>query len=220
MNLPSLVLLFAVLLWQLPAQEAPGSSAPAAGERIVYQKFFKGSNPEFQEITVSRSGAATYKEAADDPNPVAFKVPAAVTDAIFHHAAALGYFQRKLESGLNIAKMGEKTFRYEGQGGGSQTYNYSADPDAQKLQEYFEKIGDSQRLFLKLEYSVKFDRLGINDALVAMEDARSRQRLIGTEHFLPLLDRIVNNKRFMNIARNKADYLARYIREANGLNTQ
>jgi hypothetical protein len=215
--LAALVFAFALLL---PAQDAGSVQAPPAEDQIVYQKVFKGSTPEFQEIVVSRSGAAKYKEAPDDPNPVEFKVPAAVTDSLFQHAAALGYFQRKLESGLNIAKMGEKTLRYEGKGRGSQTYNYSLEPDAQKLQELFEKIGDSQRLFIKLEYTVKFDRLGINDALVAMEDARSRERLIGTEHFLPLLDRIVKNKRFMNIARNRADYLARYIRETHGLNAQ
>lgn len=212
--------LLVVLTALLPAQQEASAGASVAEDRIVYQKVFKGSNPEYQEIAVSRSGAALYKEAADDANPVAFKVPATVTDAIFQHAAALGFFQRKLESGLNIAKMGEKTFRYEGKGGGSQTYNYSLEPDAQKLQDYFEKIGDSQRLFIKLEYTVKFDRLGINDALVAMEDARHRERLIGTEHFLPLLDRIVKNKRFMNIARNRADMLARYIREIHGLNAQ
>ncbi|MDZ7639765.1 MAG: hypothetical protein U5J83_16185 [Bryobacterales bacterium] len=196
------------------------ATAQSAEDRIVYKKVFKGSTPEFQEIAVARSGAASYKEAEDDPNPVVFKVPAAIAGELFELAASLDHFNLKLESELAIARMGEKTFRFEGSKTGSQTYNYSLDPSAQKLQEYLEKIGDSQRLFIKLEYTARFDRLGIYDALVAMDDARARERLIGTEHFLPLLDRIVKNKRVMNIARDRADFLARYIRESNGLNAQ
>lgn len=196
------------------------ASAQAEVDRIVYQKTFKGSTPEFQEIAISRQGEGSYKEAIDDPNPVLFKVPSAILEEMFGLATSLDYFSKKLESDLPIAKMGEKVLRYEGSHKGEQAFNYSVEPSAQKLQDYFEKMGDSQRLFLRLEYSVKFDRLGINDALVAMDDARTRERLIGTEHFLPLLDRVVKNKRFMNIARNRADFLARHIRESNGLNAQ
>ncbi len=188
--------------------------AQTAGDRIVYQKVFPGSNPEFQEISIDRSGAARYKEAKDDPNPVEFKVDAPLATEIFALAESLDHFHRKLESGLAVARVGEKTFRFEGSTPGSQTYNYSVDPTALKLQDTFEKMGESQRLFIKLEYTVRFDRLGTYDALVMMDQARARGRLIGTEHFVPLLDRIVKNKRFMNIARDRADTLARYIRES------
>lgn len=193
------------------------AAAQKAEDRIIYQKVFAGSSPEYQEIVIDRTGAAQYKEAKDDPNPVVFKASAAVTTEIFKLAESLDYFNRKLESDLAIARVGEKTFRFEGSKAGSQTYNYSVDPSAQKLQEYFEKMAESQRLFIKLEYTVRFDRLGIYDALLLMDQARERDRLIGTEHFIPLLDRIVKNKRFMNIARNRADILARHIRESNGV---
>lgn len=195
------------------------ASAQKAEDRIVYQKVFAGSNPEFQEIFVDRSGAAEYKEAKDDPNPVVFTVNDAITSELFQLAESLDYFNRKLESGLAIARVGDKTFRFEGSKTGSQTYNYSIDPLAQKLQEYFEKMGESQRLFIKLEYTVRFDRLGVYDALVMMDEARVRGRLVGTEHFLPLLDRIVKNKRLMNIARDRADTLARFVRQSNGVAT-
>lgn len=193
------------------------AAAQKAEDRIIYQKVFAGSSPEYQEIVIDRTGTAHYKEAKDEPNPVGFKASAAVTTEIFKLAESLDYFNRKLESDLAIARVGEKTFRFEGGKTGSQTYNYSVDPAAQKLQEYFEKMAESQRLFIKLEYTVRFDRLGIYDALLLMDQARERDRLIGTEHFIPLLDRIVKNKRFMNIARNRADILARYIRESNGV---
>lgn len=191
--------------------------AQSAEDRIVYQKVFAGSSPEYQEISIDRSGAALYKEAKDDPNPVAFKVGGPIAAELFQLADSLDHFNRKLESDLAIARVGEKTFRFEGSTPGSQTYNYSIDPSAQKLQDYFEKMGESQRLFIKLEYTVRFDRLGIYDALLLMDQARARGRLIGTEHFVPLLDRIVKNKRFMNIARDRADTLARSIRESNAL---
>lgn len=193
------------------------AAAQKAEDRIVFRKVFAGSNPEFQEIAVDRTGTALYKEAKDDPNPVGFKVGLPLTAEIFELADSLGHFTRKLESDLPIARMGEKTFQFEGATPGSQTYNYSVDPSVQKLQEYFEKMGESQRLFIKLEYTVRFDRLGVYDALTLMDQARTRERLIGTEHFLPLLDRIAKNKRFMNIARDRADALARYIRESNAI---
>lgn len=191
------------------------SLAPAqAGEdRIIFQKVFTGSSPEFQEIRVDRNGAAEYKEAQDDPDPVVFTVSKSTTADLFQLAESMDYFNRKLESDIATARMGEKTFRFEGSRTGSQTYNYSADPSARKLQEYFEKIGESQRLFIKLEYCVRFDRLGVYDTLLTIDQARSRGRLAGAEHYLPLLEKIAKDRRLMNVAREKAVVLAGWLRE-------
>lgn len=206
---PSRVLALVLLL-------ALGAAAQAPAERITYTKEFPGSNPEFQTISLLATGDASYKEAKDEPDPVNFQLPEKFTAQIFALAKDLNYFREPLESGLKIAKMGEKTFRFEGSETHTQTFNYTIDPNAQKLLDLFEKIAESQRLFLRLEYTLKFDRLGINDALLAIDAARGRDRLIGADHMLPLLDQIVNSKRFMNISRNRADGIARALRQNNG----
>ncbi|MCZ2154844.1 MAG: hypothetical protein LC114_13235 [Bryobacterales bacterium] len=189
------------------------ASAQASEDRIVFRKVFVGSSPEYQEIRVDRSGSGEYKEAQDDPDPVIFELNKSTTGELFQLAESVDYFNRKLESGVATARMGEKTFRFEGSRTGSQTFNYSADPAAQKLQEYFEKIGESQRLFLKLEYCVRFDRLGVYDTLLTIDQSRARGRLVGAEHYVPLLEKIAKDQRFMNVARGKARNLADALRE-------
>jgi hypothetical protein len=188
--------------------------AQEAGARILYTKVFPGSQPAYQQISLTADGNGVYKEAEDDPNPVEFQLPGKIAAEVFSLAEELQFFGYKLESGLKIAKMGEKTFRYEGKVTQQQTFNYSNDLTAQKLQQIFEKMAESQRLFIRLEYSLKFDRLGINDALLAIDAAQRHDRLLGASHFLPLLDQVVNGKRYMNISRNRADAIARTIRQS------
>ncbi|MCW5965985.1 MAG: hypothetical protein KIT83_18240 [Bryobacterales bacterium] len=67
---------------------------------------------------------------------------------------------------------------------------------------------------------MKFDRLGVNAALVNIDTSRQHNRLIGVDHMLPLLDEIINSKRYMNISRNRADAIARGLRHVNGQGAQ
>ncbi len=204
---------------QASAQASTANSQPAS-ERVIYIKEFPGSNPAYQQLILNPAGESVYKEASDDPDPVNFVLPQKVTTEIFDLARQLEHFRNPLESGLKIAKMGEKTFRFEGAETHSQTFNYTTEPVAQKLLDLFERIAESQRLFIRLEYTLKFDRLGVNDALIAIDSLRQRDRLIGVDHMLPLLDQIVNGKRYMNISRNRADGIARALRNANGQGAQ
>ncbi|MCW5965986.1 MAG: hypothetical protein KIT83_18245 [Bryobacterales bacterium] len=113
---------------------APGATAQSSverqssAERLTYTKNFPGSNPAFQQLILNRAGESVYKEAADDPDPVNFILPDKITNQVFDLAKELGYFRNPLESGLNIARMGEKTFRYEGAETHTQTFNYSVNP--------------------------------------------------------------------------------------------
>lgn len=80
---------------------------------------------------------------------------------MFGLAEKLGYFSRTLESGLAVAKMGDKTLRWESGGKTQeQTFNYSSDVDAQQLTDWFEKISESERFLMELERSARFDKAG------------------------------------------------------------
>ena len=194
------------LLWCvcLGAADAP---------RIGFSKSFPGSVPAYMAITVDRAGAGEYKEAENDDNPVRFQLSGAEAAEIFGMAEKLGYFDHPLESGLKVAFMGAKTFRYEDGARKSEVkFNYSEDLTARALADWFERIAESEQLFNGLEISAKYDKLGVMRALLLLESSYDRKRLVNLQQYLPLLDRIAKNESYMHQARERAAGLADQIR--------
>lgn len=185
----------------------------ADGPKIVYSRAFPGSNPPWFEITIDQSGAGQYKEDPKDDDPLTFRLSAAESQQFFALADKLGHFSRKLESGLKVASMGMKTFRYEADGKATEVkFNYSQDADARALTDLFEHISDTERSLIELEKAVKFDKLGVQDAILRVEILRDQNHLVAPAQFLPMLDRIVKNESFLHMARDRAANLADWIR--------
>jgi hypothetical protein len=63
-----------------------------------------------------------------------------------------------------------------------------------------------------LERNAKFDRLGINDALMQFESDMDHRLLPEPERMLPILDQIAADSHFVEIARTRARALAERIR--------
>jgi len=190
------------------------ASLPAADHspRIVFTRSFPGSMPPYFEISIDRSGEASYKESSDD-DPETFKLNAESTAAIFDLAAKLGHFKRPLESGMKVANMGVKAFRWEDGAESNQVkFNYSVDENARALHDWFERIAESERTFVVLRRAARHDRLGVNDAVVSTQSLWEHGRLASPEQFLPLLDQISGNEVYMNIARERAAAIAGAIR--------
>jgi hypothetical protein len=180
---------------------------------VFFSKHFPGSLPEYFEITLSQDGKAVYKEAPNDEEPVEFQLAPEAAASIFELAAKVDHFSRPLESKLKVANTGEKTLRYSsGSTKNEAKFNYSLDPNAKLLQEWFERIGETQRLLLRLEYTTRFDKLGVNQVLMQMESAANHNRLVAGPHLLPLLDKVAGDASFMNIARKRAAMLADIVR--------
>jgi hypothetical protein len=192
---------------------ALASAADDNGTRLIYRKSFPGSSPAWEEITIDKSGAAVYKEDPKDEDPLKFELGA--DNAQFWALAdKLDRFSRKLESGLKVANMGQKTFRYETAAGGKEvSFNYSEDPDARALTDLFEQIGESERAYIGLERAVRFDKLGAQEAVLRIEALRDQKRLMPQQQFLPLLDRVAKNESFLHMARDRAADLADWIRK-------
>lgn len=192
---------------------AAAGTLHAADPRIVFTKTFAGSTPAYVEISVEKNGTAVYKEAPDDNNPITIQLVQSDSDAIFGLADKLDHFARPLESGLKVAFMGKKTFRYEdGTAPHELEFNYSADADAQALLDWFERIAETERGFIELERAVKYDKLGVQNALIQIEASRDQKRLIAPQQFLPLLDRVVKNESYLHMARERAAAFADEIR--------
>ncbi len=177
----------------------------AADPALFFSKSFPGSVPPYVEIRVSRTGEIVYKERPDDDQPVHFSLSAAETEEIFGLAEKLDRFKAPLESGLNVARMGEKTFRWiDGPTVQEQKFNYSTDPNARLLQDWFERITESEQHLFALERTARFDKLGVNKALLQLETSWDKKRLVATAQFTPWLKRIANNQSFLNMDRERA----------------
>lgn len=188
-------------------------AANETGPRILYTKSFPGSVPAFVSVELNKSGQAVYKEAPDDEQPVDFKMSPDDVTTIFDLVEKLERFKRPLESNLKVANMGIKTFRFEdGSAKNEVKFNYSLDEDARVLADWFERITETQRLYFDLERTAKFDRLGVNKTLLQIQSALERNRLVGAERLLPLLDRVAKNDSYLHMARERAASLADVFR--------
>jgi hypothetical protein len=188
------------------------AAAASAEPRISYTKEFPGSSPAYIAITVERSGDVAYKESKDE-DPLRCKLSGAETNEIFGLAEKLQYFSRPLESNLKVAKMGLKTFRFDDGGTSHEVkFNYSLDPDAQALTDWFERIAESEQSFIRLERTVKYEKLGVNEALLLLQISYEKSRLVAPEQFLPLLDRVAKNDSYLHMSRERSAALADRIR--------
>jgi hypothetical protein len=190
------------------------SLMPAAGvPRVTWSRSFPGSNPPWMEITVDKTGAGQYREDPKDDDPLKFQLTASESAQIFALADKLGHFSRPLESNLKFANMGMKTLRYEADGSvGEVKFNYSQDPDARAIADWFERISETERSLMDLEKCVRFDKLGVQDAILHIEILRDQNHLVAPAQFLPMLDRVAKNESFLHMARERAANLTDWIR--------
>ncbi len=182
--------------------------------RIRYSKSFPGSTPAYVAITVDKNGSVQYTDAPDDQNPLTCQLAAQDAAEIFSLAEKLSYFTRPLESNLKVAFMGTKTFRYENGSQKSEVkFNFSEDPLARNLADWFERISESEQHRINLERSAKYDKLGVLNALLQFEVSLDRKRIVAADQFLPMLDRIAKGETYLHAARERAASMADAIRK-------
>lgn len=181
--------------------------------RLSFVKSFPGSRPEYYRIDLDAAGLALYREAPDEEPPLKLTLSANETATIFGLARKLDRLGRELESGLKVARMGEKKYAWiEGSERREQTFNYSLDLDAQALQNWVERIAESAAYYYDLERTVKYDRLGAYKMILRLEAAWDKRRIVGPDLFIPLLERVVKSESYMNIARERARSLIEAFR--------
>ena len=194
---------------------AAAAALAADGPRIVYTKVFPGSVPAYVWIAVEPSGAAAFKTAQED-DPDAFQLEESASRERFDLAAKLDHFNHPLESGLKIANMGMKTFRWEeGAANHEAKFNYSTDESAKALLDWFERITESELLLAQLQRAVRHDKLGVVAAVNGIQASWERKRLVATAQFLPVLEAVAKNETFIHMARERAAQLVDAIRAAN-----
>jgi len=185
-----------------------------AEPRIFYSKSFPGSKPPYMEVNLDAQGKAEYREAPNEDNPIVFQLTDEETKTVFGLAHKLDRFKRPLESGLKVANMGMKSFRWEdGSNPPAEVkFNYTQDENGRLLLDWFERVAESELHFFALDRSIKYDRLGVHKALIDLNITWDRKRLVAVDQFLPMLDRIAKNESFLHMARERAAQLATEFR--------
>jgi hypothetical protein len=193
------------------------SAVPGSGASLTYRRVFKSSSPEFIEIVVHEdSDSATYeiRQLDDDPGASPFEVSASLRARMFELAAQLHRFERQdLDVHRKIANLGEKTFRWERGSEIHETkFNYTLNSQANQLLQIFEGLARQQEHLMQISRRMKYDRLGINDALLQFETDFNHRLLPEPQRALPVLDQIASDSHFVEIARQRARSLAERIR--------
>jgi len=192
--------------------------AMAGDATLTYRKVFKGSVPEFVEIKVSDSGKCSFdiRQLAEPPMPEPFDISQMLRDKMFSLAAELGNFRSvDLEVHRSIANLGQKTFRYEKDGAAYETvFNYTLNNAGSQLQQIFEGLSRQQDHMQTLERRMKYDRLGVNDALLELQADLDNKVLPEPERLLPVLEQISNDSRILDMARVRARAMTAKIRGA------
>jgi len=199
------------------AASVPSSAPAPAHAKLSYRRIFKSSSPEFIEIIVrDDSDAATFeiRQLDEEPGASPFEVGAPLREKMFELAAQLKYFQgQDLDVHRRIANLGEKTFRWEkGTESHETKFNYTLNSAASQLMQIFEGLARQQELVTLLERRMKYDRLGINDALLQFETDLNHKLLPEPQRALPTLDQIASDSRFVQVGRQRARALAERIR--------
>lgn len=188
----------------------------ASAAEIVYIKDFPNSVPEYVHIVLNENGQVSYQESEDD-DPTVFQLEEPIRAEMFKLAGDLDHFDKPLESGLKVANMGKKTFRWEDAGTMAEaSYNHTNEKEAQQLQADFDHIAESETLLFALERAVRYDRLGVHEALLNIEDAWKKKRLVGTSQFLPLMQQVRDNEAYLHMARERAARLTEEIDKVYG----
>ena len=213
------------LFWAGPAicatsatlSSASFTSGSSAAAKLTFRRVFKSSTPEFIEIAVrDDADAATFeiRQLDEDPGASRFEVSGALRAKMFELAGQLNRFQgQDLDVHRKIAYLGEKTFRWEqGTDVHETKFNYTLNSAANQLLQIFEGLARQQELVTLLERRMKYDRLGINDALLQFETDLNRNLLPEPQRALDKLDQIAGDSRFVEIARQRARALAERIR--------
>jgi hypothetical protein len=195
--------LVAGLLFVLAASVATQDTAV-----LVFRKVFKNSSPEFVELRIRADGSASFdiRRLDDEPLPRSFAVSPELTHKLFELAAQLNYFEGlELDVKRRIAHLGTKTFRYEAAGQVHETsFNYTLNATANQLLKLFEGLARQQEHLQSLERSLRYDRLGINDALLRLEADLNRNLIPEPTRLVPLLETIAADDRIIEIARQRA----------------
>jgi len=220
-----LVSLFSVLATSSQAQNPlePGQKL-SSGTEVNFELKWDVADPQWFAVSVASNGESSYssepqakKADAGDPYSLKFVTSEPTRAQIFELTKSLNYFKGNFETKYKVAKTGDKTLTYrDGAHESKVTLNYSDNPQMNQLVDIFQKMSSTFELSRKLDYDIRFDKLGLERDLKSMEDVNKSHGLIELQVISPTLQRIASDPTVMNISRQRARRLLDQAQVANG----
>ena len=216
---------------QTPAQNptVPTVTFDLVWESAAPQEFMVTVKSDGTSTYLSRSvskppQAAEYREdkrwseekpaatASDEKEPdfhVEFTMSPATAQRIFKDAEQANYFNGSFDyTKHQVANSGRKTLTFADPSRHFQTvFNYSENKAVEDLAHLFLAISNTVEFGRKLEFKHKYDKLGLEADLKAMEDATEYHNLSELQIIAPTLQSIADDSSVMNIARARATRL-------------
>lgn len=187
---------------------------------VTFDLIWEQAVPQEYTIRTQADGPSTYVsrnplkpvEPGEEKEPdytLDFTMSPANQRKIFKLARQANYFNGDFEYKAHaVANTGKKTLTYADQARHFQTaYNHSENKAIQELTETFQGISTTVEFGRKLQFKHKYDKLGLESELKAMEEAAENHNLAEIEIVAPTLKSIADDSSVLNIARQRANRL-------------
>lgn len=200
----------------LAAQNPNQADAPAV-PTVTFNVFWEAYTPQEYTIRVTSMGSARYLSRNPTQPPDAngerdedyvteFTMSEPNRKKIFTLAEQAKFFDGQFDYTKHaIASTGKKTLSYADSAHQFQTtYNWSENAAIDQLTKIFSGISNTIEHGRKLQFLRRFDRLGLEAELKAMEHLAEGQDLAEVQIIAPILENIANDSAVLNIARQRA----------------
>jgi hypothetical protein len=186
---------------------------------ITFDRVWEAYKPQNVTITVQATGPAKYvsrnpftppdQTGADPDYLLDFTLSSRNQEKLFRDAREAKYFNGDFAYKKHaVASTGKKTLTYSDPVRHfSTTYDYSDNKAIQEITNLFSGISNTIEHGRKLVFLRRFDKLGLEDELKAMEDAAESHNLAELQIIRPTLESIAQDSTILNIARQRAKRL-------------
>jgi hypothetical protein len=198
----------------LPAKNSEQNSA--AVPSITFDRLWSSFTPQSVTMTVSANGAGKYsshnpEKSGDDVDDfqTEFTMSPTARDKLFRYAKEANYFDGDFTFKKHVvASTGKKTLSYSDPARHfSTTYDYSENKAIQEITNILSGISNTIEHGRKLQFLHRFDKLGLEEELKAMENAAEGHSLAELQIIRSTLESIAADSTVLNIARQRAKRL-------------
>lgn len=193
-----------------PQEVQPQKDAPI----ISFTLDFPQGTPPFYNIAIDSTGRAEYKSTPKpknegDPYELKFVASLPTRTRLFELARELNFFRGNFNyTRSKIAFTGTKTLMFRnGQEEHQTSYNWSDNPRIQEITTLFQNMEQTIELGRQLEDKYRFDKLGVDAVLKALEQDAKENRLAEIQAIEPILTKVLRDPGVMNISRRRAEFL-------------
>jgi hypothetical protein len=203
----------ALLVWGQDAHQNP------ALPTITFDRVWEDYTPQNINITVQATGPAKYisrnpfkppEQAGPDPDYLLeFTLSSRNQEKLFRYAKEANYFNGDFSYKKHaVASTGKKTLTYADPNRRFETsYDYSENKAIAEITNIFLGISNTIEHGRKLVFLHRFDKLGLEEELKAMESAAEGHNLAELQIIAPTLENIGADSAVLNIARQRAQRL-------------